>query len=939
MKKNLILFLLFVFVAEFSAQQDSIYIQAKLSSDYKTLIVSQDIVYHNKNQTDVNEVKLLNWIAAYKNKGTALSERKLEDRDRELYFSNKNELGKLESLDIRCDDFSIKSAIDLTKENIYFSLNKPLQSGESINLHLEYTLKLPSISFTGYGISTNQVALKYFFLVPDSFEKGERKDRFYNDIEETANYNTHWKIQLELPNAEYAESNLPEILPNYFEGILKTDPEIFISKTKFQKINVPLDGANIPVVFGYNVNAEILENLEFYAPLHLKFINDRTGSLPQKIFISEKFRNKEEFVGIKSLKFWKFNFELFTESEQVDLDYFSILSQKVMEETFAVNKNENHWMTNGLQSYLEIQYLKKFYSESKLLGKLPETKLLGIKPLKLFHASDLNLSDRYGLSYQYMMTQNLDQKIGENFKDLSNFNSNAISGFETGSLFNFVAEKMGELNFETFLKNFLVENKDALLSSEEFLNQLSTKSNGSSNFFEEYISEKQRVNFKTKSFEREDGKLLVRIKKNTNLAVPFQLKTFSENGEVQSYWYDTPSKKTDEYYEVPDKNAYKIEVNEGNSFPESSLRDNYLYTKGIFSNMKKIKFKLLKDIPNPEYNEIYLNPRLAFNAYDRILLGLNFKNKSLFDQNFEYSLTPYYSTGTQEIAGSGSVVYKIRPSESFFRSLNFGVAGSFFHYDFDLAYQKYSAFASIDWAKNPRSAINRSFSLSYNHFEKDLSARAILNNEYDKYNLFNVNFGYSDNKLIHEKYFSTSYQLMEDFNKISAEAFYRWEFAKNKKMSFRLFAGYFLENNTRNSEFDFGISRVSNYSFSYNLVGQSATSGILSQQFILADAGFKSFIDTTANQFITSVNVNSHVWKLFDVYADVGFYKNKSVPSKFIYDTGVKVKIIPDFIEFFLPVYSTLGFEPSFKDYFSRVRFSLVLNFSSLVNTLRRGYY
>jgi hypothetical protein len=77
--------------------------------------------------------------------------------------------------------------------------------------------------------------------------------------------------------------------------------------------------------------------------------------------------------------------------------------------------------------------LNKFYKETKLLGNLPETKIFGIKPLKLFHASRVKLVDRYGLAYQYIMSQNLDQKVDEKFTVLSNFNDMAISSFETGS--------------------------------------------------------------------------------------------------------------------------------------------------------------------------------------------------------------------------------------------------------------------------------------------------------------------------------------------------------------------------------------------------------------------------------------------------------------------------------------------------------------------------
>ena len=211
--------------------------------------------------------------------------------------------------------------------------------------------------------------------------------------------------------------------------------------------------------------------------------------------------------------------------------------------------------------------------------------------------------------------------------------------------------------------------------------------------------------------------------------------------------------------------------------------------------------------------------------------------------------------------------------------------------------------------------------------------------EYAKYNLWNLGYGYADRSIIHEKSFSTNLQWMEDFQKISAEAFYRWEYAQDKKVSFRFFGGYFITNKTKNNLFDYGISRVSNYAFSYGLLGQSATSGLFSQQFILAEGGFKSHVGKSVNQWITAVNIDSHVWKWFNVYADAGVYKNRLMNPQFIWDSGVKVKVIPDFLEIYFPIQSSLGFEPSFKDYGSRIRFTLVLNFNAITNYFRRGWF
>ena len=79
---------------------------------------------------------------------------------------------------------------------------------------------------------------------------------------------------------------------------------------------------------------------------------------------------------------------------------------------------------------------------------------------------------------------------------------------------------------------------------------------------------------------------------------------------------------------------------------------------------------------------------------------------------------------------------------------------------------------------------------------------------------------------------------------------------------------------------------------------------------------------------------------MFNFYADAGVYKNKEYSgAKFLYDTGVKIKLIPDFLEVYLPLQSSNGFEPSFKDYGKRIRYTLVFNFNALTNHFRRGWF
>ncbi|PWN70137.1 aminopeptidase [Chryseobacterium phosphatilyticum] len=931
---------MFLGVVQISAQKDSIYIEARLSSDRKTLEVNQEIVYHNQSDKDLQQVKLLNWVSAYNKRGTSLVYRKLEDRNNDLHFAKSNQLGKLLDLTIKNPENEIIPVNTLSDENLFIPLKEVLQPGKSITLQLQYRIQLPDGRFTGYGTSGQNIALKYFFIVPDHFDPDNISERKYHDIEEPVSFNTFWTVNFDIPVNSFVEGNLPQTQMNSFKGYLESDPEFLISPTTYPSIKTNIDGDDTEIKFGYNLKPEERQNLEFYLPLQLKFLKEKIGHLPESIFISDKFKAKEDFFGNNDIKFWKFRFQLFTDAEKTDLDYFGMITKKILNEIIISDKQKDHWFANGLKSYLEIQYLDKFYHDTKLLGMLPETKIFGIKPLKLFHASKLKLSDRYGLAYHYIMLQNLDQKIEEDFTSLSNFNEMAISSFETGSLLSYSAAKMGNDKFNSIVKNYISQNSGKKINPEEFLKTLSEKDK-STTYLSKFFKHKNRVDFKLGHIKKENDSLQIKILKNTTASIPVKMETQSKEGEKKAYWIDTEENQDVTTISLPaSDNIYKVTLNSGYIFPESKYRNNFLYAKGLFSNAKRIKLKLIKDIPDPEYNEIYISPRVRFNnTYDKFLVGINLKNQSFFDQKFLYSVTPTYSTGTGKLTGSGAVSYSFLPAESIIRSLTFGASASYFHYDYGLAYRKAGLFSNINFRKNPRSTVSRGLAFSYNYLERDLSPKMIANDDYKKYNLWSLGYGYTDNQMIHEKSFSLSTQGMEDFNKITAEGFYRWEFAPKQKLSLRLFAGYFVRNNTRNNLFDYGISRVSNYSFSYNLLGESADSGLLSQQFILADGGFKSFIPGTVNQWITSFNVDSSVWKIFHVYADAGMYKNKDLPAKFIWDSGIKVRIIPDFLEIYFPIQSSLGFEPAFKDYAKRIRYTLVLNLSSIINAARRGWY
>ncbi|NAW51438.1 aminopeptidase [Elizabethkingia argentiflava] len=935
-RKIFAIFFLSSFFVYTKAQKDSIDIQIKLDEVNYIAHVQQKIVYRNHLSRSVDSIKLMAWANAYKNSKTPLGKRKLQERKTALYFANKEKLGYIKNFKI--DTSSILSYSDPSRENIYLHLKRPLREHEHITLNLEYDIHIPSSEFTEYGFGNNRILLKYFFIVPDGFENNKLSKRHYLDLSENQSIHNYWNIRFE--NGDYhVQSNLLQKSPSHFEGVLYEDPEILISYTENNPLNFDIEGQKILLDLGYKVSLEEEANLAFILPLQLKFIKNKIGFLPHKIFLSDYAKNKNAFIGSEDIQFHKWKFSLFTEAEKTDLNYFSMLSQYIINQSFLADKNTNHWIYNGLKTYLEIEYLKKYYADKKLLGNLPnEVKFWKIKPLKWFNASDIKLTDRYGLAYEYILRHNLDQKINAPLQSLSKFNTIAISSFETGLIFSMLNDKTQR--FDSFITQFLSQNRGKKVDFKYFLQRLQMYSQDTSLFLEKFIQHKNRVNFKLSSFKKtDDNQLSLKISKNSLLKIPFKVESESFSGKLTSFWFDTTASTKKHFYKIPDDSTKVVFLNNHYTFPEANFGDNYLYTKGMFSNMKKIRFKLFTDIPNPKYHEIYASPKLSWNNYDKFLLGTKFTNESLIEPKFIYSLEPSYSTGTGRLTGSIGASYQFMPPESFFRRWVIGANAAYYHYDYNLPYKKVNFFTQLNFAKNPRSQISRNLMFSYSYFERELSPLLIKQNDYAKYNLWNIGYSYSDSKAIHENSLTSNFQWMEDFQKLSAEYYYRWEYAKNKKLMLRSFAGVFINNTTKNNLFNFGLSKVSNYAFSYGLLGQSATTGILSQQFILAEGGFKSDFKDYVNRWMVSTNIDTHIWKMFGIYVDAGLYKNKQQPVKFIWDSGINLKVIPDFLEIYFPIQSSLGFEPSFKGYGSRIRYTLNINLGAIIGYFRRGVY
>ncbi|MEC7085695.1 MAG: hypothetical protein VXW60_06120, partial [Bacteroidota bacterium] len=76
-----------------------------------------------------------------------------------------------------------------------------------------------------------------------------------------------------------------------------------------------------------------------------------------------------------------------------------------------------------------------------------------------------------------------------------------------------------------------------------------------------------------------------------------------------------------------------------------------------------------------------------------------------------------------------------------------------------------------------------------------------------------------------------------------------------------------------------------------------------------------------------------------EFYSDVGLVKNQGQKNRFIYDAGLSLNLIQDYLGLYFPLYSNLGWEIDDKSYASKIRFTLSLETSQLLSLFTRSWF
>ena len=356
---------------------------------------------------------------------------------------------------------------------------------------------------------------------------------------------------------------------------------------------------------------------------------------------------------------------------------------------------------------------------------------------------------------------------------------------------------------------------------------------------------------------------------------------------------------------------------------------------------KPFKIKLAKDIEDPNFNHIYISPIISYkNIYDGVNLGAEIHNKSIFKREFNYKFKPLYSTNSKHLSGS-AIIYNsknIRNKDLFL--VNYGIYANIISNNQNSLAKIYSSFVNFNFRKKINLRSNKRSSLGARFLKISHDGEVITSPEYQ---IFNLKYTSLNPGLINHKKWFIDYQLSEKFSKISFSYEFRKLYENNRELNVRVFTGYFIHNNYNqaNSYFNYSLDRPTDYLYDYNYYGRSENNGFFSQQIIMAEGGFKSkLINSNSNNFISTINLSSTIWKNILLYVDLGLLNNKESPQfRFVYDTGLRLNIIADYFEIYFPIKSSESFDLVNSNYKEKIRFLFTFEPDVLLGLFRRKWY
>ncbi len=971
-------------------------IRVRLDDEANMLHGKGSFRYVNRSNTQLQCIYLHLWPEAYSEHNTALSQQLREHGDLSLYYASEEERGSMDSLHFRAEGKNIPFYRDDKHPDIgHLLLNDPLNPGDSIEVKVDFRVKIPDAAFSRMGTEEDAFRITQWYPKPAVYDQNGwhtmpylKQGEFYNefgsyDVKITlpANYTVGATGKLvgdgkerkrlsriarktserdSFPEETSFPASSKQMKTLHYRADSVTDFAWFADKRyRVLQKKIPLPRSERTVmarVFFTDHQADLWKHSMRYLERALYYYSLWVGPYPHDRISVVSSQSGEgggmEYPGVSVIG--PVNSGLMLErviAHEVGHNWFQA--------TLATNERRHPWMDEGLNSYYENRYMETVHPDlGPFAGVLPKAiiEYLGIE--------DKDPMYQHYLQYKLIAAQEGDQAISLPATSFTSSNYGAMVYSKGALLFDYLEQYLGRETVDRAVRSYYDEERFSHPEPADLKRAFTSRTEKDlSPFFQGFLHTTGEIDMKMKKAGKSErfrygDRYKVTMKNNGDITAPFPLTVIQADTMVEEKWIEgLKDQRTIQLpYHTGQVKAFGVDGKE--KIPEIDRRNNrYNNRSPLFPRQEGLSLKPVIGLKDPPKDELYLFPSLGWNSNDGFMTGIGIHDQGVIAEPFDIALAPMYGWKSKRITGLASFGWNAWWDDSpLLDHLRFSVSAKRFSYT-DIYgnggyYERLSPSLELWYEKgDPRSPNRHRTKLeapairTISDKEKENGSALLDGTEF--YYSIAQHWERSDPLLPMEAEIKALHH--EQFTRISG----RWEasFSYNEDqddITLRLFGGEFLRNGHKNPVYNWqmnGRDPSQDFLFEHYFFGRGKRSGVLSQQFTRSEGGL--YIPTaygSSNEWIASMGLDVEL-PFPDRPALKLFFNQGWAPSAFsedplhLYEAGVSLSLFEDIAEVHFPVLFSSRIEDEHElngiGPAERIRFELRLDRLDLFERLR----
>ena len=623
------------------------------------------------------------------------------------------------------------------------------------------------------------------------------------------------------------------------------------------------------------------------------------------------------------------------------------------------NERDFAWMDEGLNSFYEAGYNKKYYGTT------------GLDDTPRFLNPDTLLTFDQ-LIYLFRARAGLDQAPQTSSNDLSVINYQLGAYTKPSLALQYLQAYLGEEAFKKAMQSYYETWKFKHPQPDDFQAALETATGEDLEwFFAGLIKGTNHLNYAIQKANIKGDSVAVTLKNKGTLNGPVLLQTRS-GGKLSTPFWIAGFEGIKEI-RLPNNNAEEILIDGDRVMLETDRSDNRAVLSG---KAQKIYWGRATSLPPGEKSSFYWLPIFNWNNYDKTMIGVLIHNYGLVDGPFRYGLAPMISTVDGAPTGFGTLRYRWLTNGPLQR-VTLGATGRTFRMNYNYEekfrtrYFRVSPYLELGLRTKQNDRFDHRLTYQYHYIGEQFGtfdADGFQGVEWSNFDFHELRYegantspvnGFKYGAELEFRAYDDAFGTAQSYLRLAAEWQQNFTYTRGRDIKLRAFVGTFLMNSQREAGAiapgalqltGQGYGGTDDYGYQDFFLGRNDNTQLWSQQIDIRDGGFKNAfgnpftnIAGNSNDLLVAMNLNIEIPKKFllklpiEPYADIAYSSNRqpSFTGDFVdqlwWSTGLSLNVWDGFLAVYFPIFNSQNIQDLYKqdgrdNYWSRITFNLDLS-------------